>query len=200
MAKSHSTVLRFSEIFERLQEIDRDINELQRLKARVPTGRSFSPNLQIGFDKAINDLLNEKIALQGLEIEDPPEDLLQEILAVDVATASRISVPRARPPEELSAREEQMRAFLQAMPKTEIHLHMEACISAETLMGMLDANDMPYKREDVEQLYKFSNLNEFIKLFLFILDAIKSPHDFEFIFANLRSYLEANNIRYSTLR
>ncbi len=192
-----STVVRFGEIFTRLQEIDRDIQELQRLKSRVPVDRPFSPGLQISFDKAINDLLNEKIELQGLEIEDPPEDLLQEILSVDVATASRIRVDHIRPPEELTAREAQVRAFLEAMPKTEIHLHMEACISPETLMGMLDNHRVPYDVKEVEKLYRFSNLNEFIKLFLFILDAIKSPGDFELIFANLRRYLEANNIRYA---
>lgn len=192
-----AAVVRFAQIFERLQQIDRDINELQRLKSRLPTGRDFSPALAISFDKAINDLLNEKIELQGLEIEDPPEELVMEVLAVDVATASRIRVDHVRPPEELSARESQVRGFLEAMPKTEIHLHMEACISPETLMGMLDNNDMPYEVAEVEKLYKFSNLNEFIKLFLFILDAIKSPSDFEFIFGNLRSYMEANNIRYA---
>ena len=197
MAKSSaSTITRFSDIFDRLQEIDRDIEELQRLKARLPAGRAFSQGIQISFDKAINDLLNEKIDLQGLEIEDPPEELLQEILAVDMATASRISVAHVREPEALSARDEQVRAFLEAMPKTEIHLHMEACISKETLMSMMDANGQAYEVADVDKLYQFSNLNEFIKLFLFILDAIKAPSDFEFIFGNLRSYLEANNIKY----
>ena len=46
-------------------------------------------------------------------------------------------------------------------------------------------------------MYQFKNLQEFISLFLFILDAIRSPDDFHLIFNSLRKYLEENQIHYA---
>ncbi|MFN3246751.1 MAG: adenosine deaminase [Leptonema sp. (in: bacteria)] len=83
------------------------------------------------------------------------------------------------------------------MPKTEIHLHIEACISKETIIKILQEHKENFDVEEIEKLYQFKNLNEFIKLFLFILDSIKKPEDFQFIFENLKHYLIQNNIRYA---
>jgi len=190
-------ILRVEQILQRIRALDRDIEDLRRLRARLPANRSFTPGLQVSFDKHVNDLLNERIALEELEVEQMPEDLLSEIASVDVATASRISVARDTKPYEISAEDKRVREFLKAMPKTEIHLHMEACISRETLAGMLDKNGVKYEKEQLKKLYEFTNLQEFIKLFLFIIDSIKTPDDFQLIFLNLRNYLNANNIRYA---
>ena len=83
-------ILRFEQLLEKIKRIDADINELRRLRSRIPSNRTFTPNLQVAFDKSINDLLSEKILLEELEIENPPEDLISEIVSVDVATASRM--------------------------------------------------------------------------------------------------------------
>lgn len=190
-------IIRLEQIYERIQDIEKDIQELKRLKARLSPNRPFSEDLIIAFDKAINDLVSERIALEDLEIDSPPQELINDVLAVDVATASRISVDRLKPVLEPTADEKNLIEFLRAIPKTELHLHMEACISKDTLAGLLDRNNMPYDLSEIEALYKFTNLQEFIKLFLFILDAIKTPDDFTLIFRNLRKYLEENNIRYA---
>jgi adenosine deaminase len=190
-------VLRVEQILERIRTLDRDMEELRRLRARLPANRSFTAGLQVSFDKHINDLLNERIALEELEVEQMPEDLLGEIASVDVATASRISVARETRPYEITAEDKRIQSFLKAMPKTEIHLHMEACISRDTLAGMLDKNGVKYEKDQLKKLYEFTNLQEFIKLFLFIIDSIKTPDDFALIFRNLRNYLVENNIRYA---
>jgi len=190
-------VVRLEHVLKRLRGIDRDIQELKRLKARVPSERSFTPGLQVAFDRQINELLNEKIAFEELEIEDPPQELLDQLFSVDVATASRISAERPAPALEPTRSEESLLAFLKEMPKVELHLHMEACISKETVASMLDKNGVEYDPEELKKLYQFSNLGEFIKLFLFIIDSIKTPDDFELIFRNLREYCDANSIRYA---
>lgn len=190
-------VTRLEQVLDRIRGLDKDIEELRRLRARLPANRSFTAGLQVAFDKHINDLLNERIGLEELEVEQLPEDLLSEIASVDVATASRISVAREEKVYELSAEDKRVQEFLRSMPKTEIHLHMEACISRETLAGMLEKNRVPYEKEQLKKLYEFTNLQEFIKLFLFIIDSIKTPDDFDLIFKNLRQYLEQNNVRYA---
>ncbi|MCB1137562.1 MAG: adenosine deaminase [Leptospiraceae bacterium] len=189
--------IRLDSVIQRIRGIEREVDDLQRLKNKLPLERPYSGTLQVAFDKSINDLLNEKLGLEQLEIDAPSEELINEVLSVDMATASRIRVDREKPEAELTAKEEKVREFLRKIPKTEIHLHMEACISRDTLMGVLDHNKEQYDPEEVEKLYKFSNLQEFIKLFLFIIDSIKQPDDFELIFHNLRTYMEHNNVSYA---
>lgn len=190
-------IVRFEHIYNRIREIESDIEELKRLKNRIPANRAFSAELIVSFDRAISNLLDEKISLEELDIENPPRELIDDILAVDMATASRIRVDREKPVFEPSDREQTVIEFIRSLPKTEVHLHMEACISRDTLASLLDKNGIEYDNEEIGKLYKFSNLQEFVKLFLFILDSIKSPDDFAIIFGNLRSYLETNNVRYA---
>ena len=189
-------VVRFQKLLQRIAEIDKDLAELRRNRDRVPGNRSYTDDLQAQFDRHINGLLNERIELEQLEIEDPPDELITDIVSVDLATATRIRVDRKTPEKEPTQKEERVLEFLRKLPKTEVHLHMEACISRETLMQMMAKNGQEIDEAKIAKLYDFKNLQEFVQLFLFILDAIISPDDFVFIFRNLREYLEANNIRY----
>jgi adenosine deaminase len=190
-------VVRLEAVLEKIRRLDHDIEELQRLRSRLPSGREFSGDLQISFDRALNALLEEKASLEELEIEEPPEDLISDIISIDVVTASRMRTDLVRETAELDAREKRLMEFLRLIPKTEIHLHLEACISKETVAGLLQKNQVAFQQEELDKLYKFTNLNEFIKLYLFIIDSIKTPSDFSLVFNSLRTYLEANTIRYA---
>jgi len=184
----------FEQIYKKIKNIDKEIIELQNLKKRIPQNKPYSLDLHLSFDKIINDLINQKLELEQLEIENPPEDLIQNVLTVDLATASAI---RAIPKPEIEEEDKVILDFLRKLPKTEIHLHIEACISKETIIKILQEHKENFDVEEIEKLYQFKNLNEFIKLFLFILDSIKKPEDFQFIFENLKHYLIQNNIRYA---
>jgi len=184
----------FDQIYKKIKNIDKEILELQNLKKRIPQNKPYSLDLHLSFDKIINDLINQKLELEQLEIENPPEDLIQNVLTVDLATASAI---RAIPKPEIEEEDKVILDFLRKLPKTEIHLHIEACISKETIIKILQEHKENFDVEEIEKLYQFKNLNEFIKLFLFILDSIKKPEDFQFIFENLKHYLIKNNIRYA---
>ncbi|MCS7206222.1 MAG: adenosine deaminase [Leptospiraceae bacterium] len=188
-------ILKFEKVYKKIKQIEREAQELQNIKNKIPKDRFYSLDLHLHFDKIINELLNQKLELEQLEIEHPPEELVQNVLTVDLATASRITtVPEKVRIEE---KDKTILDFLTKIPKTEIHLHIEACISKETIIKILEDHKEKYSIEEIEKLYQFKNLNEFIKLFLFILDTIKKPEDFIFIFQNLRSYLEKNNIKYA---
>ncbi len=185
----------FEEIYNKIQSISKEIQELENLKNRIPTNRFYSLDLHFTFDKIINELINQKLELEQLEIDNPPEELIQNILTVDLATASTLQV--AQPKILIEEKDQKVLEFLRILPKTEIHLHIEACISKDTIIKILKSHNESFNEEEIEKLYQFKNLNEFIKLFLFILDAIKKPEDFEFIFENLKNYLIQNNIRYA---
>jgi len=188
-------ITRLEDIVKELQEIDADISELERLKNRIPGNRPYTRKLETTFERQINELLNRKTALHDLEMEEPPPELMKEIFSFDLATASTIH-GRARVFEP-TRKEEAVVSFLKAIPKTEIHLHIEACISAATLARLLEKNKVTYTEEKLNKLYQFTDLGGFIELFFFILDAIKQPDDFQVIFQNLREYLQENNIRYA---
>ena len=191
-------LLRFKHVLEKLHAIEQDLKELRRLKTRLPQKRNYSSPLEISFDKQINELLNEKIELESLEIESPAQELRDSILFADQITSSQIRAERLSFKEaERNVKEDKIFNFLREMPKTEIHLHMEACISNKTLMEIMERNGLEYDPVELAKLYKFKNLQEFVQLFLFILDAIKTPDDFTLIFKNLQEYLESNNIRYA---
>lgn len=185
----------FEKIYKKIKSIESEINELQVLKNKIPNHREYSIELHLAFDKVINDLINQKLELEQLEIENPSEELVQNIFSVDVATASTIQVIPS--PFLVEEKDQEVLELLRKFPKTEIHLHMEACISKDTIIKILKDHKEAYNEEEIDRLYNFKNLNEFIKLFLFILDSIKKPEDFVFIFNNLREYLERNNIRYA---
>ena len=189
--------LRFKNILNKLLSIDQDLQVLKKLKKNLPKDREFSSSLDITFDKQINDLLNQKIELETLTIEDPSTEITDYFLTADQVTSSQMRADRVHLDKvELNAKEVKILEFLKLMPKTEIHLHLEACISNETLFKLMEKNNVNYNQEEVKKLYLFKNLQEFVKLFLFIIDAIKTPDDFILIFQNLRNYLELNNILY----
>ncbi len=178
--------------------MDRDLVDLKHLKSRLPSQRNFSEPIQLSVEKQINHLLGLKTTLQELEIETPSEKLKRHMLTADQVTASQIHVERIRTVSpRLELEEKNLFGFLQEMPKCEIHLHMEACISRQTLLDLLEKHGVEHEKEKIERMYQFKNLQEFISLFLFILDAIRSPDDFHLIFNSLRKYLEENQIHYA---
>lgn len=186
---------RFADILKRIEGIEKEIDDLKLARTRIPAKRPYTVNIEIAFDKEINALLNEQIQLEELEIENPTPELINEIISVDLATSTRMHAPVEKGAEP-SIEEKRVKDFIRALPKTEVHIHMEACISKETLAQVLEKNHKNFEMSHLEKLYKFSNLQEFVQLFLFIIDSIISPDDFIYIFNNLRTYFEKNNIRY----
>ncbi len=187
--------LTFEKIYKKIKHIESEIKELQNLKNKVPENKEYSIELHLAFDKVINDLINQKLELEQLEIENPSKELLQSIFSVDIATASTIQV--IPPPLRIEEKDQEVLNFLRRIPKVELHLHIEACISKNTIIQILQEHNEKVDEQEIEKLYNFKNLNDFIKLFLFILDSIKKPEDFIFIFNNLRKYLEKNHIQYA---
>jgi adenosine deaminase len=87
--------------------------------------------------------------------------------------------------------------FIKSLPKTEVHLHLEACVNKQTLRKMFKKNGMNISEEEFERKYMFHDLNGFIQLFLFIQSAVKEPEDFSFMINSLAEYMRTDNILYS---
>ena len=93
-----------------------------------------------------------------------------------------------------------IKEFLYQVPKVELHIHMEATIRPETLFTIADRNGVDpsiQSVEDVRKKFQFTNLNEFIGIFLFLQRCFKVPEDFALLFDDAVRYFQENNIRYA---
>ena len=71
-------------ILKRLELIDRDIAELRKFAEGLSLDRTYSDALKISLELQINNLLNERVKLMDLRIENPPDYLVQTIHDVQV--------------------------------------------------------------------------------------------------------------------
>ncbi len=62
-------------IIKHLELIDRDVNELRKLEEVLINNRAYSDTIRISLELQINNLLNERIKLMELKIENPPHGL-----------------------------------------------------------------------------------------------------------------------------
>jgi adenosine deaminase len=88
-------------------------------------------------------------------------------------------------------------AFMKHIPKAEIHLHIEAVITLDSVKKLYRSRfgtDMSKTEQDT--LFSYSDLNGFIKAFLKVQDLFQSVSDFDLVFADFADYLAGNNIVY----
>lgn len=103
------------------------------------------------------------------------------------------------PVEEQSA----LKTFLTDLPKTEIHLHIEGLVSADSIWSLIQKHKLDLgieSKEELQDRFNISSLNEFIDLFMNIVQAcFLDEEDLSFLIEDARSYLGRNNIRYAEI-
>lgn len=193
--------VQFAEILNRVSVIDRDIAELNRLKGRLPADRPYSPSLQLTFDKQINTLLNERVALMELPVINPPSWLFPKESGLPSSEeATFLKERKSLLAGDLSIahpNEQDVINFIRDIPKTEIHLHLEACVNKETLKFLYKKNGIEVTDKEFEDKYNFKDLNGFIQVFFFVQGAVKEASDLGYFIDSLAEYLRSNNIIYS---
>jgi adenosine deaminase len=91
-------------------------------------------------------------------------------------------------------------SFLRKIPKSEIHLHAEAVISLKLVSKMISRQNPVYRSlKEVDALFSYDNLKEFIKVFLLIQNSFETRSDFDQLFNNIALYLKKNGIVYSEM-
>lgn len=92
----------------------------------------------------------------------------------------------------------EFKTFLAAVPKAELHLHLEAVIS---LAGVKKLYKNKYGKEMTKEeqidLFSYNDLNGFIQAFLKIQAMYSSVDDFRTVFDELSKYLVKNGITYT---
>ena len=93
-----------------------------------------------------------------------------------------------------------LRDFITAMPKVELHVHLQGSTRPETLFKLAQKNniELPVKSlDDLREWYTFSDFDEFLKVYYVICNNLQAPDDFELLMREFLIGQAEQNIRYS---
>ena len=66
---------------------------------------------------------------------------------------------------------------LDELPKVELHCHVEGTMRPATVLELADANGVVLPTRDLDQLYRYGSLNEFLAVFWLVQSCLKSRAD-----------------------
>ncbi len=90
--------------------------------------------------------------------------------------------------------------YVRALPKAELHLHLEGSMQPETLLRLARLHGVPLPADDLAGLrewFRFSSFDHFIAVYSAICDALLEPEDFEQLTVQLGEELAGQNVRYA---
>lgn len=88
-------------------------------------------------------------------------------------------------------------SFILAMPKVELHVHIEGSIRPETLLKLARRNKIKLPANTVAGLqkwYTFTDFPHFVEIYVAITNCIRTPEDIELIFREFLEGQAAQNI------
>jgi adenosine deaminase len=79
------------------------------------------------------------------------------------------------------SQQEQIKNFIQVLPKAELHLHIEGSLEPELMFALAERNKISLKFKDVEEIraaYNFSNLQDFLDIYYAGAGVLQTEQDF----------------------
>lgn len=101
---------------------------------------------------------------------------------------------------ERAAEASQLERFVRAMPKVELHVHLEGAMRPSTLLELARRNRVPLPADDVESLrewFRFKDFDQFVEVYLACSKALQRPEDFQRLVDDFAADQERENVRYS---
>ena len=86
-----------------------------------------------------------------------------------------------------------------AMPKTEIHVHLEGSVRPATLLELARRNGVQPPAADeagLREFFRFRDFPHFIEVYIAVCSCLRTPEDFATIVRELGEDAAAQNIRY----
>lgn len=90
--------------------------------------------------------------------------------------------------------------FIKAMPKIELHVHLEGATQPATLLQLARRHGITLPADTVEGIrewYRFTDFNHFIQIYMAISECIRTADDIELLAREFLRGQAAQNIRYS---
>ena len=97
-----------------------------------------------------------------------------------------------------------LRSLLLEIPKAEIHLHLEALASVDTIWTLMKrhniANDDISNKDDLRKKFQITSLNEMIDVFINVIQiCFREESDLDLLIDDTQKYLLKNNIVYAEI-
>ncbi len=90
--------------------------------------------------------------------------------------------------------------FIRAMPKVELHVHLEGATQPATLLELAQRNNVQLPADTVEGIrewYTFTDFPHFVRIYIQISDCMCTPDDIELLTREFLIGQAAQNIRYT---
>jgi len=85
--------------------------------------------------------------------------------------------------------------FILALPKAELHLHLEGSIQPATLVDLAKRHGAHYSSLDrAQQLYSYADFTGFLIAFKNVTELLRTPEDYELIVYRLMKNLQSQNV------
>ena len=68
--------------------------------------------------------------------------------------------------------------FLRALPKAELHLHLEGSVAEPTVVELARKHGITLPFSEIDDLYKFVDLAQFLGMYDVVCDAMRDADDF----------------------
>jgi len=89
--------------------------------------------------------------------------------------------------------------IVDALPKGELHLHLEGTIRPETAVELAARHDVEVKPEEAAERYRFSNFAGFIETFKWVTSFLREPEDYALITRSALEDLGRQNVVYAEI-
>lgn len=90
-------------------------------------------------------------------------------------------------------------ALLHDLPKVELHLHLEGCMSVQTLRTLCTRHRRPvpaHLAEDAQSTHTFASFAEFVHTYYQLCQALVTADDFALLVDDLAAHIQRNNLLY----
>ena len=89
--------------------------------------------------------------------------------------------------------------FIDAMPKVELHLHLEGSIQPATLLRLADRHGLPLATmspAELNDLFVFHDFAHFIETYIMVCECLRTPDDFALVVTDLGAEAARQQTRY----
>lgn len=91
-------------------------------------------------------------------------------------------------------------SFLRAIPKSELHVHLEGAMRPRTLLALARRRHVDLPADDVAGLrdwFQFRDFDHFVQIYVTCSKVVRDPEDFQLLLRDFAEDQAAENIRYS---
>ena len=85
-------------------------------------------------------------------------------------------------------------SFILALPKAELHLHLEGSVTPETLVELRQRHGKASTLPEVQALYQYKDFLGFLMAFKTLTEDLQTPEDYELITYRMMEQLKAENV------